>query len=356
MKIYQIVTTLGYGDAVGNNIIALLDALKRAGYQTKVFAEAIDDRIEFEDIEDINMMPEVEENDIILYHLATGTELNFRVADYPCKRILVYHNITPPHFFQKYNMQALENCEWGLEGTKFLADKVDYGLADSFFNKEELIRMGYQCKLDVQPILVKFDDYTKTPNRRILQQMNDGYENILFVGRIAPNKKQEDVIAAFAMYKRHYNPNSRLILAGSYSGMEKYYNCLANYIAYNQIEDVIFTGHIRFDEILAYYHNAHIFLCMSEHEGFCVPLIEAMYFDVPIIAYNSTAIAGTLDGAGILLEKKDPVEVAAWMNCVSRNHSLRGVIINNQRERLQFFSEEKIRDSFITYMKEFIGG
>ena len=159
--------------------------------------------------------------------------------------------------------------------------------------------MGYTCPIDVCPILIPFSDYEKEPDRRVLRRYKgDGKTNLLFVGRIAPNKKQENVIRAFYFYHKYYSPDSRLFLVGSWSGMESYYERLCDYVkALGIAEHVVFTGHIRFDEILAYYHLADVFLCMSEHEGFCVPLVEAMYFHVPIVAYSCAAVPDTLEEA-----------------------------------------------------------
>lgn len=110
---------------------------------------------------------------------------------------------------------------------------------------------------------------------------DDGYTNFIFVGRVAPNKKQEDVIRAFYCYKKYCNPKSRLFIVGSYNGMERYYHRLRRYVGALELDNVVFTGHIPFAQILAYYHLADLFLCMSDHEGFCVPLVEAMYFNLP---------------------------------------------------------------------------
>ena len=126
---------------------------------------------------------------------------------------------------------------------------------------------------------------------------DDDYVNILFTGRVVPNKKQEDVIEAFYYYKRFIQPKSRLILVGSFAGIDKYHDQLEAYVNKLGLEDVIFTGQIKFDEILAYYQLADLFLCMSEHEGFCVPIVEAMYFNVPVIARDTSAIAWTLAGS-----------------------------------------------------------
>lgn len=355
MRIYQVVTTLGYGDAVGNDILALLDALKMAGYETGVFAECVDKRIHVSDVSSLDKMPRLNESDILLYHLATGAELNVRIAEYPCKKVLVYHNVTPPLYFIPYNKQAVENCKKGLMDVSFLCKKVDYCLADSLFNKMDLVQMGCRCKIDVLPIMLNYSDYEQAPDATIMDALADDYENLLFVGRVAPNKAHEDVIAAYAMYKRYYNPKSRLILAGSYTGMENYYECLKNYVTRNQIEDVVFTGHISFQELLAYYRKAHVFLCMSRHEGFCVPLLEAMYFDIPIIAYDSTAVGETLGGSGVLLKSADPLEAAGWINRIHRDPELKKNIIYGQRERLESFSESRIKTLFLTYMKRYMG-
>lgn len=355
MKIYQVVTALGYGDAVGNNIIALLEALKQELYDTAVYAEFIDERIDNDHVNMIQEMPVLEKEDIIIYHLATGTELNYSIAKYSCRKILVYHNITPPHFFRKYNKQVMRNCEYGLEGAKYLANKVDYCLADSNYNKNDLENMGCRTKIDILPILIKFDDYNKYPDQDVLKHLNDGFINILFVGRIAPNKKYEDIIEAYANYKRNYNKKSRLILLGSYNGMENYYSQLKKYIEINRIKDVIFTGHIRFNEILSYYQSAHVFLCMSEHEGFCVPLLEAMLFRVPIIAYASTAVTETLADAGILIKEKDPQLTAGLIDRICNDNELKKRLLENQNMRLKSFSAEIIKKEFINDIKSFIG-
>ena len=216
--------------------------------------------------------------------------------------------------------------------------------------------MGYTCPIDVLPILIPFDDYAKTPSQQVIDRYSDGYTNLIFKGRIAPNKRQEDVIRAFYDYKKFYNPKSRLILVGGHNGMERYYHRLKSYINALELEDVVFPGHIKFDEILAYYKIADVFLCQSEHEGFCVPLVEAMYFDVPVVAYDSSAIAGTLGGGGFLLKDKNPVETAGVINRVVTDEALRTQIIKNQQARLADFDHKVIEAQFKTYLDTFING
>ncbi len=355
MRIIQFLPTLAFGDAVGNDTVALQNALKELGYETAIYAEAVDQRLPKNTASDLCAgMPELSPEDVILYHMSTGSKLNYQLENYSCRKIMIYHNITPPKFFHGYNAQAESNAQYGLDGLKHLADKFDYCLADSDFNKSDLRKAGFTCPIAVRPILIPFSDYEKKPDEKIMKKFSDEYQNIIFVGRIAPNKKQEDIISAFAFYKKYLNPKSRLIFVGNWGGMEKYYQRLKDYVQALNLEDVIFTGHIKFPQILAYYHTADLFLCMSEHEGFCVPLVEAMYFQVPILAYASCAIPWTLSGSGFLTDSKNPAEIAFLMQKILTDADLKAKIISNQNERLQDFQYEKIKALFADQLKTFL--
>ena len=355
MRIIQFLPTLAFGDAVGNDTVALQKAMKELGYETKIYAEAVDQRLPAGTAQDLCAgMPELQPDDVILYHMSTGSKLNYELEKYPCRKIMIYHNITPPHFFHGYNAQAESNAQYGLDGLKHLAGKMDYCLADSDFNKSDLRKAGFTCPIDVRPILIPFADYEKKPDNAIIKKYSDDYQNFIFVGRIAPNKKQEDVISAFAFYQKNICAKSRLIFVGNWGGMEKYHDRLVQYVNALEVENVIFTGHISFPAILAYYHIADLFLCMSEHEGFCVPLVEAMYFHVPVLAYQSCAVPWTLGGSGFLTDSKDPAELAFLMKQILTDSALKQKILHNQQERLQDFQYEKIKALFAQQLKSFL--
>lgn len=351
--IAQMLPSIAYGDAVSNDTLALKNVIKELEYNTNIYAENIDPRLSGT-VLPIKKMPLLNKNDIILYHLSTGTKLNYTLQNYNCRKVIIYHNITPPGFFINYNKINYNLANDGLDGAKFLSDKVDYCLADSEFNKQCLQKMNFKCKIDVLPILIPFNDYNKKPNKGIINKFNDGKINIVFTGRITPNKKQEDIIQAFYFYKKNINRSARLFLVGSYSGMERYYEQLKTYVNALELKDVYFTGHIKFDEILAYYKIADLFLCMSEHEGFCVPLVEAMYFNVPVIAYDSTAISDTLGESGMLVKEKEPIFTAELINKVLTDKKLREDIISNQKKRLKDFDYDIIKDQFKKYIQTFI--
>lgn len=369
MRIIQFLPTLAFGDAVGNDTIALQKAMRELGYETRIYAEAVDQRLPRHTAQDLCAgMPELEQSDVILYHMSTGSKLNYTLTQYSCRKIMIYHNITPPDFFRGYNPEAQTNAQYGLDGLQYLADSgsIDYCLADSGFNAQQLRDVGFTCPVAVRPILIPFRDYETKPDAGILKQYakhpeNPGdprnhWQNFIFVGRIAPNKKQEDVIKIFAYYQKYIHPDSRLIFVGNPGGMEKYYDRLQRYTEALGLspEHVIFTGHIKFPEILAYYQIADLFLCMSEHEGFCVPLVEAMYFNVPVIAYQSCAVPETLGAGGCVVDSKNPAEISLLIREILGNPDLKNQIITNQRKRLEDFQYDKIKTLFAGQLSGFL--
>lgn len=353
MKIIQILPSMSFGDAVSNDALAMKEVISQMGYETRIYAEHIHKKF-LGQVRPYKKMERIRKGDVLIYHNSTGSDMTFDFENFPCRKIMVYHNITPPEFFDGYDNRSKRLTAYGLTGTKCIADKMDYCLAVSEFNRQDLRAMGYTCPIDVRPVFIPLLDYEKKPSKKILDRYDDDYVNILFVGRISPNKKQEDVIRAFYYYKRNLNRKSRLILVGNSTGMEKYLYKLKNYVEELGLADVIFTGSIPFDEILAYYHLADLFLCMSEHEGFCVPLVESMYFDVPILAYRSSAIPDTLGGSGILLEEKDPVFTGEMMHRVLSDDALREQVLEGQRKRLQDFSYESIKALFEKQLRAFL--
>ena len=363
MTVYQILTTVSYGDAVSNDCLAIGKLLSANGYKTAIYAENMSKSAKARGVKKIEKLPRIRPDDIILYHLSTGTDLNVKIKSYKCRKYVIYHNTTPPDFFVKYSGKLARLCSKGLYETMELRDTFDGGFCVSDFNRQQLVSYGYKCDLKVRPILIPFEDYEKEPEPCTLKKMggdtltNDHeVKNIVFVGRIAPNKKQEDLISLLYAYRQLYKDSPvRLILAGNPSGMEKYMSRLGIYALKLGLKDVVFGGHLSFDKILAYYRSADAFVCMSEHEGFCVPLVEAMYFKIPIIAYDSTAIAETLGGTGILLKDKDMGKAAMCLHEVLHNKDLRQKMLAEQNERLKDFTYENVSELFMKQFREFTG-
>lgn len=354
MRIVQILPTLAFGDAIGNDVLALHEALISEGYSAEIYAENIDRRLPKGIAKKIDRYKDRKDN-IVLFHLSIGSRLAEKIQSLDATVIVIYHNVTPPVFWKDFSVAAAELCEYGVKCVKSMANKPKLCLADSEFNKKDLVELGYKCSIEVLPILIAFRDYEKKANEKIIRKYSDdGYVNIVFTGRIAPNKKQEDLIASFYYYKNYINPKSRLFIVGSFQKQDVYYNKLKKYVEELELRDVIFSGHVPFDEILAYYQIADLFLCLSEHEGFCVPLVEAMYFGVPIIAYDSTAVGETLGGSGLLLQDKSPKVVAEAIHKVMSDQQLRKTIIDNEKIRLSAFDNEKIKKRFLDILENYI--
>ena len=345
MRIVQLVPFLAYGDAVGNDVLALHKILKEFDAETKVYVQLVDaKRIDESIYAYLDELPILAEDDVIFYHMASGSPEMVRAMQHQhCRRYIIYHNITPSEFFAGYGESAMIATQQAFADLEQLRTIVSGCLPASEFNKNDLLNLGYDVPMAVLPIVVPFEDYEVEPSNEIMSKYaDDGYVNILFVGRVAPHKKQEDIIKAFCYYKKYVNYKSRLFLIGNWKGQEAYYDRLQRYIDALEVEDVLLSGHISFKEILAYYHLADVFLCMSEHEGFCVPLLEAMYFNIPILAYNSTAIPYTLDHSGLVFSSKEPAKVACLIDQVVKNENLRQDMLEKQKQRLTYFSYEKI--------------
>ena len=356
MRIVQVLPSLSGGDAIGNDVMALKSVIRERGYETGIYAEGIAPNVPDGMARHISELPTLDAQDIIILHVAIASDLNEWIKKQPCKKVMVWHNITPPHFYKGYSPESEASCEKGLKEVQGLKDTFGMVLTASDFNRQELVKMGFTCPMHIFPHVFRFDDYKTRPSERVIRKFSgDGLTNIIFTGRVTPHKRQEDVIRAFAEYQKYFNPASRLFLVGNPGGFESYERQLRDYARAIGVRNVIFTGHIKFDEILACYRLADLFLCQSEHEGFCVPLVEAMSFGIPVVAYDSSAIAETLGGSGFLLKEKAPAETAAVMHRILTDPELRQAILANEQERLADFQYEKVRETFWEYMDGIIG-
>ena len=353
ITIHQITATVSFGDAISNEILAIKKMLDNMGIHNEIYAENIDPRVK----KYVKKYTSYKGNkdDIIINHFGIGSSVNDYVIGLKNKvKIIRYHNITPHNFFHTYNSVTAKLCELGREQLKKSRDTYKYSLAVSEYNKQELLDIGYK-NISIMPIIIAIKDYEKKPNDEIVNKFNDNNRNIIFVGRVSPNKKQEDVIKSFYYYKKYFNSKSRLFIVGSYDGMELYYKQLIRLIQALELEDVFFTGHTSFESILAYYSIADLFLCMSEHEGFCVPLVESMFFKVPVLAYNSSAIPDTLSGSSVLINEKNYEYIAGMMNYILEEKDFRDKIINKQSKRLEELRPETVELEFEKYIKKIIG-
>jgi glycosyltransferase involved in cell wall biosynthesis len=221
------------------------------------------------------------------------------------------------------------------------AGKVGLALGDSEFNRRDLERAGY-APTGVLPILMDFEKFDAAPDPVTLRVYGTGKTTLLFVGRVIPNKKFEDIIKVFYFYKKYFNTSSQLILAGDYRGMERYQGALTDLVDRMAVPDVHITGHVEFPELLAFYRLADVYVSMSEHEGFGVPLLEAFHLGKPVIAYAAGAVEETMNGGGILIRRKDFLGTAALVDALVRDKELRTAVVAGERRALKAYRTENV--------------
>jgi glycosyltransferase involved in cell wall biosynthesis len=340
MRIHQVLATLGYGDAIGHEVLGIQRVLRAAGHESEIIVETADRRLEHLTIDYRDAPGYVTADDVLIHHFSLGSRASRTAFALPARMALIYHNITPPRFYVGIHPQLMLQCFRGLRELKAYVPRVDLALGDSEFNRQDLESYGF-APTAVLPVVPDFSHLDRDPDFALAGQFDDDWVNILFVGRFVPNKKPEDLIRFFHAYKRLYNRKSRLILAGSYAGFDDYVAQVRALIAAIGASDVHILGHISDEELTALYEVADIFLCASEHEGFCVPLLEAFHKGVPVIAYAATAVPETMDGAGVLFEEKDPVLVASLINAIVTDSAMRESIVDAQDASL---TRHKTRD------------
>ncbi|HWQ20769.1 MAG TPA: glycosyltransferase family 4 protein [Methanotrichaceae archaeon] len=352
LRINQILAALEYGDAIGNEALAINELLRSWGYKSKIYADGIHPKL-VDMATHSKKYKKSSSEDLVIFHFSIGSEVSKFVKTLPDKKIIIYHNITPPHFFWGINDSLVYLLRKGREELAEFADITDLALGVSEYNRRELVDLGFK-NTGVLPLLIDFNKYAKEPDQRVLAAFDDDYINLVFVGRIVPNKRDEDIIKMFYYFNKYIEPRSRLILVGSYKGMDRYYSMLQNLVSRLNLNNVYMTGHVSLEELIAYYKVADVFVSMSEHEGFCVPLLESMYFGVPILAYSSSAIPDTLSGSGVLLKEKRYEEAAEMAYLLATDADLRDKIIRKQRTRLRDFDAKIVEAKLKKYIEEVI--
>ena len=350
-KIHQVLATLGYGDAIGHEVLGIQRALRTAGFASDIFVQTADPRLEERTRDYRDLIEESDPSNILIHHFSIGSRASRITYALPDRQVLVYHNITPPEFFVDVHEQLAEQCFKGRRELSVYPARVDLALGDSEFNRQELEALGFS-PTGVLPVVPDFSHLDLEPNDLVAREFDDEWTNILFVGRIIPNKRIEDVIRYFHAYQRHFNPRSRLLIVGSYGGFDKYLATLHHLVARLGAANVHFSGHVTDAELTAYYDAADLFLCASAHEGFCVPIVESFYKQIPVVAYAATAVPATMDGAGVLYSTQDPLQVAALLDTVLDDRQLYDQIVATQDEALARLRAQDFDGTLLRYVEQ----
>ncbi len=342
MIVNQWVPAAHRGDAIGDSARKVRDLLRAQGHVSELYALTMDDDLRG-DVRAFDH-PGAPRGDVTIFHFALPSPMTAPFAALTGARVLQYHNITPAHFFAPYDAQLFRLAALGRRELASLAGHVDLALGDSAFNCAELDALGFS-PTGVMPIAVDTSRITSAARRPALEEtLSDECRNILFVGRIAPNKKIEDHIRLAEHYKRYVDEHYRFIFVGRHDVVPRYYRTVRALVAsYNMAPNrFLFTGPVPDEDLAAYYRTADVYVSLSEHEGFCVPLLEAMAADVPVLAFAAGAVPETLGGAGVLFSPKDLEQAAELVGALIYDEDLREAVTARQHRRLEDFSEERI--------------
>jgi L-malate glycosyltransferase len=342
-NIHQFVAGYSHHDAISNETRVLRGLFESWGAESRVYSEPrrILPELRGEARDAALAAAEVGPEDIAFLHLSIGSDVNDLFPLLPCRKVILYHNITPPDYFHGLQEQIAANLARGREQMKRLAGVADVVMADSDYNAAELRDLGYG-EVAVLPLVLDLKSLRGKPHRRILRQLDDGLVNILFVGRCVPNKRIEDCLNAFYFFQKTVCSNARFIHVGSYAGTEQYHALLLTRLRDLGLEHVDLVGSVRQNELNAYYDAADVFLCMSEHEGFCIPVMEAMVHRVPVLAYAAAAVPETMAGAGVLVREKSFDRIAEMMGRLAEPGPLRDAVIAAQDRRIAAYERRDL--------------
>jgi len=350
MEVHQLATSLSYGDAISDEMLEIQKVLREKGYKSEIFVKFFDPRMasSVKDYREYHRFSSPQ--NVVIFHFSIGSPVSKLFFRLPDKKIMIYHNITPSDYFIDYHRILARECYKGRLEIKLFVDKVDLALGDSEFNRQELERVGY-TQTGVLPLVLNFSKFEGKEDLVTKEIFANSKTTILYVGRLIPNKKFEDIIKTFYFYQRYFNPQSQLILVGDYRGMEHYYGCLRHLVNKLGLNDVHFSGHVEFPELLSFYRLAHLYLSLSEHEGFGVPLVEAFYLKLPVIAFAAGAVEETMNGGGILLRHKDFLMTAALIDTILTEENIKKRIIEAQLQALKRYDRGKISGILFNYIE-----
>ena len=340
--------------AVGGHIVEMQRLCREQGWESEVFTEHVRG-LPGRDFREYGRQVPARPDDVLVYHVAIGSPVADFVLARPERLVLDHHNLTPVPFFAPWEPWMIHGLAWGRAQLAALAERAVLGIADSSYNESELRELGC-ARTAVAPILLDLDqlDRDVAPDR--VASLATAGSTWLFVGRIAPNKCHHDLIKAFAVYRRVYDGDAVLRIVGG-SASDRYVEALGDLVRALQLDAAVaFTGGVSDADLTAHYRAADVYVSVSEHEGFCVPLLEAMHNGVPVVAFGSTAVPETLGSGGLCLPSKDPGTVAAAVHRVVSDDTARAALVTAGRAHLRSFSLPVTRQRMLDALAPVVGG
>jgi glycosyltransferase involved in cell wall biosynthesis len=358
VRIDQVIPAIVEHDAVSNHTFAAQRLMREMGFDSEIYALIIGPGCEGR-VRPLRELPKRDDgSQWVLYQCSIGSPAADAVVHHPGRKLLDYHNIVPEDLVEEWLPPLAEEARLGRRQLAALSSMVSVAFADSAFNAEELAEVGYPDPA-VVPVLVESGNLLRPPDERVLERFRAakaaGGTDWLFVGQIGPHKAQHDVVKAFAAYHRAYDERARLHIVGREMGTI-YIDALRRFVASLGLSGAVeFPGSVPVGTLAAYYETADAFVCLSDHEGFCAPIVEAMARGTPVVAYAAAAVPETLGDAGVLLPEKSPALVASAVRRLVNDAPTRAAFVARGRERAKNFSPERAESAFRSLIESAIG-
>ena len=345
--LHQLLTGATAGDAITDHAFLIRRWLRELGFSSNMYAQHIHDSVA-DEVRPLAAFRPNHANNIVIYHHSIGSDVADILLAQNVKLILIHHNITPPHFFTNIDPAWVQMMDLGQKQLVAIRPNTILGLAVSAYNELELQKVGY-TQTAVLPITINKQELDLPINEELAAELEEKRPYFLFVGRLSPNKKQEDLVKLLCFYRR-IQPNAHLILVGNRWTVK--YDLWVEKIAaeLGLTNAVTLTDKVSQQDMITYYQQAALYVSMSEHEGFGKPFIESMYFDLPILAYGTTSIPYTLGNAGVQFLKKDYERLAELADILITDPALRTRIIYRQQARMTVFEEATVRQILLHWL------
>ena len=343
--IHQMTAGFVTGDAISLEIVGIRDLCRAMGYESEIFVP-----IEVTTAESRLMVRPLEAyrpaaSELLIYHYSIQSPATDAFRRTTARKVLIYHNVTPAAFFKGFDERVVRQLEDGRRELGAVAALADAVWADSAYNAAEVAAMGAK-RVKVFPLLFSPGTYDLPPDPVVLQGLSSPSKKILFVGRMVPNKCVEELIEAFAWYHKHVERRSELLLVGSERTCPRYFAMLRMFAAELDLMSVSFIRYASPAGLVSYYQRADLFVTASRHEGYCLPVVEAMFKGVPVLARNTGGVPEAMDGAGVMFDEANPEELAALMARMISDGALRSEVLASQQARIQRLLARPVREEF----------
>ncbi|MDX6696643.1 MAG: hypothetical protein QOE65_40 [Solirubrobacteraceae bacterium] len=348
MSVLQLLSGAGPYDAITNQALAWGRILAAEGIAGEVLAAQMDPALDGAVGRIEGLTGRVESDDLLVIHYSAYAPALERALALPARKLLVYHNITPAQYLWEHEPYVAMLCALGRERLAAFAGRVDGAVAPSEFSARDLVAAGF-ADVRVDRRLYDLDRGRLEPGSEGVAGSGAG-PTVVFVGRLSHNKRQDRLVKAFALYQRAYAPEARLVLPGN-PGSGTYGPFLAGLAAEAGARGVELAGGLPQPALNAIYASADVFVCLSEHEGFCIPLLEALHFGLPVVARRAAAVPEVLGDAGVLLDDPDLATVAEAIDLCVSGSALRAELAARGARRLSEFSADATRDAVLAAVR-----